>query len=83
METQTAVTPLRAGDRRQRQFQQHGTPKPIFFDKVRSYKKIRDKYNIKVLNSNERCGILSPSINNLQLVHINCYLVENTFNVGP
>jgi len=33
METQTAVTPLRAGDRRQRQFQQHGTPKPIFFDK--------------------------------------------------
>jgi len=33
METQTAVTPLRAGDRRQRQFPQHGTPKPIFFDK--------------------------------------------------
>ena len=40
METQTAVTPLRAGDRRQRQFQQHGTPKPIFFDKVRKYEVI-------------------------------------------
>ena len=45
METQTAVTPLRAGDRRQRQFNQHGTPKPIFFDKVRN---IREEYSYKV-----------------------------------
>ena len=45
METQTAVTPLRAGDRRQRQFQQHGTPKPIFFDKVSDYEKYLKFFN--------------------------------------